>query len=100
MIAFARANRAILSAVFCIAALSVLALSTVNHFWPEYTGESWGWMMLFACLPWSVMAAAVPGWFGVIILALGFGVNVVIVTTVGWYVISWWLKTLRFGDDA
>jgi hypothetical protein len=100
MIAFARANQTVLWTVFCIAALSVPALQMANQLWPDHAGEGWGWMMLFAALPWSIAAAALPGWPGMLIWAVGLGVNAVIVTALTWYAISWWLKTLRFGNDA
>ena len=86
--------------MFTLAALAAPVLHVVNHFWPGYTGQSWGWMMMFGSLPWSIAAAAVPAWIGMIILAVGLGVNMVIATTVVWYAIAWWLKTLRYRNDT
>jgi hypothetical protein len=100
VIAFARSHKVVLWAVFWVAALSVVLAIVVNHFRPEYTGQSWGWMMMLAALPWSILAGAVPTSLGVVIWAAGLGFNAVIATTVGWYAAAWWLKTLRLRNDA
>ena len=95
MLAFARTHKVALWALFSIAALSVVALSVINNFRPSYTKESWGWMIFFGALPWSIVATVVPGWIGIPVMAIGLGVNVAATSTAVWYAISWWLKTLR-----
>jgi hypothetical protein len=100
VIAFARTHAVALWAEFVVVALLVMALFVASYFGLIVTEESWGWMMLFGSLPWSVAATAAPGIIGMVIVAVGLGFNTVAATTVVCYAISWWLKTLRYNNDG
>jgi len=99
MIAFLRAHKIALWVEFAVVALSVLALHAASYLHLVATEESLGWMMLFGALPWSAAAIAMPGFIGMVVIAVGLGVNAVACTIVVCCVISWWLKTLRYNND-
>ena len=80
---------------FIVVVLSVMAVSVASYFRWVVLEESGGWMMLFGSLPWSLAATVVPSVVGLVIIALGMGINVVLATIVICYSVSWWLKTLR-----
>jgi hypothetical protein len=84
VIAFARAHKVGLWLEFGTLTLLAVASFIANQFWPQYVGESWGWMLLFGSLPWSALALAVPqmGVFAVVIVSVGLGFNTVVITTI------------------
>jgi hypothetical protein len=96
MITFAKAHKVALGIEFIVIALLVLAMPVAGYFGRGLSGESGGWLLFFCALPWSLAAAAVPAFIGVVILAVGLGINAVIATIVIGSAISWWLKTLRY----
>jgi hypothetical protein len=102
VIAFARVHKAGLWLEFGAVTLLAVASFIANQFWPQYVGESWGWMLLFASLPWSALALAVPqvSVLAVVVVSVGLGFNTVVITTIVWYAIAWWLNTVRFSNDA
>ena len=100
MITFAKAHKIALWTEFVVVALSAMALPIASHFRWAVPAETWGWMALFGSLPWSIVATRVPGNFGLVIIAVGLGFNVVLATIVIGYVVSWWLKTLRYNNDG
>ena len=100
MIAFARAHKTALWAEFIVIVLSVTALFVASHLGLVATEDSLGWMLLYGALPWSLAAAAVPDVIGMVMIALGLGFNMVVVTIVVGYALAWWLKTLRYDNDG
>jgi hypothetical protein len=100
VITFARAHKIALWTEFVVVALSVMAMAIASHFRWAVPEESWGWMTLFGSLPWSIAATEVPSIFGLVIIAVGLGFNVVLATIVICYFVSWWLKTLRYNNDG
>lgn len=96
MITFARAHKIALWTEFGVIVLLVLALPVAGYFGWGLSGESGGWLLFFCALPWSLAAAALPAFIGVVILAVGLGINAVLATIVIGSSISWWLKTLRY----
>lgn len=89
-----KANKRGLRVLFVAVVLFVLALVTLEHFWPVNNRESFGFMILGASLPWSIAAFAVPhALFGAIIVAAGIGINSVAVVIV----ILWVIRLLGFG---
>ena len=99
MITFAKAHKIALWIEFAVIVLFVLAVPIANYFGWGFSGESMGWM-LFAAFPWSMAAMAGPGFIGVVILAVGLGINGVLATIVVGCSVSWWLKTLRYDNDG
>lgn len=100
MLAFARTHAIALWAEFTVVVLFFLALPVVNYFGLVTPEESWGWLMFYGSLPWSIAATAVPNFVGATFVAVGLGINSVAATIVVWYAVSWWLETLRYGNDG
>jgi hypothetical protein len=56
--------------------------------------ESFGFMILFAAMPWSIVGLAIPvPLLGGILIAGGIGINAVVVAII----VLWLLSTLRSG---
>jgi hypothetical protein len=92
--AVAKTHRRGLQLLFATVVLLVVALVTLEHFWPVNDRESFGFMILFAAMPWSILALAIPVPFlGAILIAAGIGINAVAIAIV----ILWWLGLLGFG---
>jgi hypothetical protein len=90
MIAVARAHKDGLRMLFVAVVLLVVALVTIEHFWPVSDRESFGFMILFAAMPWTIAGLAIPIPFaGAIIIAGGIGINAVVIA-----IILLWLRAL------
>ena len=100
MIAFARTHAVALWTEFTVVVFFFMALPVASYFGLVTSEESWGWLMFYGSLPWSIAATAVPNFVGATLVAVGLGINSVAATTVVCYAISWWLKTLRFDNDG
>jgi hypothetical protein len=102
MLAFAKAHKRFLWIEFGTVVLLGVLLLAGNWLWPATFNATWGWMLLFSALPWSAIALAIPqiGGFAMVIVILGAGLNAVVVTTVVWYALVWWLDTLRPSRDT
>ena len=93
-IAVAKAYKRGLQVLFAAVVFLVVALVTVENFWPVSDRESFGFMILFAGMPWSVAGLAIPvPWVGAVLIAGGIGINAVVVAIM---VLSL-LGTLRLG---
>jgi len=94
IVAVAKAHRRGLQLLFAAVALLVVVLVSLEHFWHANDRESFGFMILFAGMPWSILALAIPvPFFGAILIAAGIGINAVAIAIV----ILWWLGLLGFG---
>lgn len=94
IVGVAKTHRRGLQLLFATVVLLVVALVTLEHFWPVNDRESFGFMLLFAAMPWSILALAIPVPFlGAILIAAGIGINAVAIAIV----ILWWLGLLGFG---
>jgi hypothetical protein len=94
IIAVARAYRRGLQLLFAAVVFLVVALVTAEHFWPVNDRESFGFMILFAAMPWSIVGLAIPvPLLGGILIAGGIGINAVVVAII----VLWLLSTLRSG---
>lgn len=83
ILAVAKAHRHGLRLLFVAVVFLVVALVTLEHFSPVSDRESFGFMILFAAIPWSIAALAVPnGVLGAILVAGGIGVNAVAIAIV------------------
>ena len=93
IIAVAKAHRRGLRLLFAFVVFLVIALVTIEHFWPVNNRESFGFMVLFAALPWSLAGLAIPNAFvAAIFIAGGIGINALAVAII----ILWWLSLLGF----
>lgn len=93
IIAVAKAHRHGLRLLFVAVVFLVVALVTLEHFWPVNDRESFGFMILFAALPWSIAGLAIPNaFFGAILIAGGIGINAVAIAIV----VLWCLGRLGF----
>ena len=88
LIAFVRARRRALLAVFMGAELAVLLFILAQHAWPRSVPEAFGWTIFLGSYPWSLPWLAtdsneVAATMAVITIA--FALNVVLATAIAWY---------------
>lgn len=94
IIAVAKAHQYGLRLLFAAVVFLFVALVTLEHFWHVNDRESFGFMILFAAMPWSLAGVAIPlPFLGAIIIAGGIGINAVAIAIV----VLWWLSLLGFG---
>lgn len=91
-VAVARAHKRGLRALFIGVTVLALVVFAVEYFFPVNDQESFGWMIFFASLPWSIVALVLPlPAIGMVFIAAGIGVNAVIAAIM----VLWWVGTLR-----
>ena len=94
IIAVAKAHKRGLQLLFAAVVFLVVAAVTIEHFSPVSDRASFGFMILFAAMPWSIAGLAIPNAFvAAIIIAGGIGINAVIIAIV----VLWWLGLLGLG---
>lgn len=94
IIAVAKAHKRGLGLLFAAVVFLVVAVVTLEHFSPVSDRESFGFMILYAAMPWSIVGLAIPNPFaGAILIAGGIGLNAVVVAII----VLWWLNLLGFG---
>ena len=93
LIAFVRARRRALLAVFMAAELAVLLFILAQHAWPRCVPEAFGWTIFLGSYPWSLPWVATDGDDVAVTMAaitIAFAINVVLVTVLAWYAFSRW----------
>lgn len=94
IIAVAKAHSHSLRLLFATVVFLFVAMVTLEHFWPVSDRESFGFMILYAAMPWSIVGLAIPNAFvGAILIAGGIGLNAVVIAII----VLWWLNLLGFG---
>ena len=94
IVAVAEAHRRGLGLLFAAVVFLVVAMVTLEHFSPVSDRESFGFMILYAGMPWSIVGLAIPnGFVGAIFIAGGIGLNAVVVAII----VLWWFNVLGFG---
>jgi hypothetical protein len=93
LIAFVRARRRALLAVFMAAELAVLLFILAQHAWPRSVPEAFGWTIFLGSYPWSLPWLALDSdevAVTMAVITVAFAVNVVLATALGWYACSRW----------
>lgn len=93
LIAFVRARRRALLAVFMAAELAVLLFILAQHAWPRSVPQAFGWTIFLGSYPWSLPWAAGDGDPVAVTMAaitIAFALNAVLVTVLAWYAFSRW----------
>ena len=91
MIAFLRARRTALLAVFMLALLAVLLFIGAQHAWPRSVPEAIGWTVYYGSWPWSLpwIGDVAPTAASVVALACSFAFNVTLAVLIVWFALSW-----------
>jgi hypothetical protein len=87
-LAFAAARKGMLVALFLAGAALVPIVFVLQGLGVLPMGEPGGWLLIFAAMPWSLAVFAVPNPAGLAIIAVGLGINLVLVAAVVWYAVS------------
>ncbi len=93
LIAFVRARRRGLLAVFMGAELAVLIFILAQHAWPRSVPEAFGWTIFLGSYPWSLPWLATDSdevAVTMAVITVAFAINVVLVTALAWYACSRW----------
>ena len=88
MIAFLRARRTALLAVFMAAELAVLLFVLAERAWPRAVPPPLGWTIYLGSYPWSLpwlASGSEEVGITMAVITAGFGLNVALVTAVAWY---------------
>jgi hypothetical protein len=94
IVAVANAHKRGLGLLFAVVVFLVVAIVTLEHFSPVSNRESFGFMILYAAVPWSIVGLAIPNAFiGAVLIAGGIGLNAVVIAII----VLWWLNLLGFG---
>lgn len=89
LLSFLRARRTALLSVFLGAQIAVLLFVLAENAWPREVPEALGWTIYLGSYPWSLAwLAADSEQVGITmaVIAASFGLNVVIVVALAWFV--------------
>lgn len=96
LIAFVRARRRALLAVFMAAELAVLLLLAAENAWPRSVPEAFGWAVFLGSYPWSLPWLALGREdvaITMIVVTAAFALNVVIAAALAAYAWSRWRES-------
>jgi hypothetical protein len=90
VIAFLRARRTAVLAVFMLALLAVLLFIGAQHAWPRSVPEAFGWAVYYGSWPWSLpwLGDVAPTGATVVALACSFALNVTLAVLLVWFALS------------